>query len=49
MDLDAVGSATAKFTGVLQHFSYHSEQSGEKVQMPQNASRLVAEPDNGLL
>src|ERR1035441_7678228 len=28
MDLDAVGSATAKFTGVLQHFIYHSDQLG---------------------
>ena len=34
MELDAVGSATAKFTGVLQHFIYHSDQLGEKVQMP---------------
>jgi hypothetical protein len=49
MDLDAVGSATAKFTGVLQHFIYHSDQLGEKVQMPPNAARFVAEPENGLL
>ena len=37
MDLDAVGSATAKFTGVLQHFIYHSDQLGEKVHMPRCA------------
>ena len=49
MDLDAVGSATAKFTGVLQHFIYHSDQLGEKVQMSPNAARFVAEPENGLL
>ena len=49
MDLDAVGSATAKFTGVLQHFIYHSDQLGEKVQMPPNGARFVAEPEYGLL
>jgi hypothetical protein len=49
MDLNAVGSATAKFTGVLQHFIYHSDQSGERVQMPPNAARVVAEPEHGLL
>jgi len=46
IDLDAVGSATANFTGVLLHFISHSKQSSDKAEVPlaDRASATFASP-----